>query len=430
MEHYPSAKRPENEIICLKLFNPSLYMKIGIEVQRLFRKKKYGIETSSLELLKKLQSTHSNMEFVVFVKNDVDKDCFSESANFKIRKVAGKFFADFEQFFLPLATLREKIDLLHCTGNTTPYFSPVPVVQTLHDIIFMDPVPRNDSWYQRTGNLYRRKIVPLVTPLSSAIITVSHYEKERIISRLGVDERKIEVVYNGINEKHFCPCNNPKVLAYVRHKYRLPEKFILFLGNPTGRKNPLGVIEAYVMYASKVKNPLPLVTPGLTQKFITQALKKLNAGYDPQRFITPGYIKDEDLPYIYGLSELFLFPSLSEGFGMPVIEAMACGTPVITSKISSMPEIAGNAALLVDPLSAPSIADGLLQVLGNAHFRAEKIRDGLINARRFNWSTTAEKMLGIYERILCPPQKAKPPETSLMKKVLEPSFYFFNKPRL
>jgi glycosyltransferase involved in cell wall biosynthesis len=406
-------------------------MKIGIEVQRLFRKKKYGIETSSLALLKKLQSLQHDVEFVVFVKDDVDRDCFSESANFKIKKVAGRFFVDFEQFFLPLAARREKVDLLHCTGNTTPYFSTVPVVQTLHDIIFMDPIPNKDSLYQRLGNQYRRKVVPLVSPNSSAIITVSHYEKQRIMSRLGIDEKKIEVVYNGINEDHFSLCDNEKVQAHVRHRYGLPENFILFLGNPSGRKNPLRVIEAYVMYASKVANPLPLVTPGLTHKFVTHALKNLSAEYDPKRFITPGYIRDEDLPFVYGLSKLFLFPSLSEGFGMPVIEAMACGTPVITSKISCMPEIAGDAALLVDPLSAPSIADGLLRMLGNAEYRGRKIRDGLSNAKRFSWDTAAEKVLSIYESVLYPSKSVRPATPSpLVKKMPEPNFYFFDKPRL
>lgn len=405
-------------------------MKIGIEVQRLFRKKKYGIETSSLALLKKLQSLQHDTEFVVFVKDDVDRDCFSESANFKIKKVAGKFFVDFEQFFLPLAARREKVDLLHCTGNTTPYFSPVPVVQTLHDIIFMDPIPNKDSLYQRLGNHYRRKVVPLVSPHSRAIITVSHYEKQRIVSRLGIDEKKIEVVYNGINEDHFYPSNDVKIRAQVRHRYGLPENFILFLGNPSRRKNPMGVIEAYVMYASKVANPLPLVTPGLTQKFITHTLKNLNAEYDAKRFITPGYIRDEDLPFIYGLSELFLFPSLSEGFGMPVIEAMACGTPVITSKISCMPEIAGDAALLADPLSAPSIADGLLRMLGNPEYRERKIRDGLANAKRFSWDTAAERVLSIYESVLYPSKSVRQATPApLVKKMPEPNFYFFNKSR-
>jgi glycosyltransferase involved in cell wall biosynthesis len=401
-------------------------MKIGIEIQRLFRKKKYGIETSSLELIKKMQGLDPNFEFVIFAKDAEDRACFTESAKFKVKTLGGDFFADFEQIFLPLAARTEKLDLLHCTGNTTPYFSPVPVVQTLHDIIFMDPIPRNDNLYQRFGNHYRRRLVPLVTPRSEAIITVSNYEKERIISRLSIDESRIEVIYNGINEQHFRICDCPKEKAKARLYYGLPEKFILFLGNSSFRKNPTGVIEAYVMYASKVENPLPLVTPGLSEKYVMHALKELNAPYDPNLFVTPGYIKEEDLPMVYGLSEVFLFPSLSEGFGMPVVEAMACGTPVITSKISSMPEIAGDAALLIDPLSPPSIADALLEILGNEEMRQDKIHDGLLNAKRFSWDITAEKVLGIYERILVPSRSLV---GARRKRAFEPSYFFFNRPK-
>jgi glycosyltransferase involved in cell wall biosynthesis len=402
-------------------------MKIGIEIQRLFRKQKYGIETSSLELIKKMQALDSKFQFVIFASDDKDRSCFTESDKFKVKTLPGDFFADFEQLFLPIAAKAEKLDLLHCTGNTTPYFSPVPVIQTLHDIIFMDPIPRNDNMYQRFGNHYRRRLVPLVTPRSEAIITVSNYEKDRIVSRLSIDEKKIEVIYNGINNKHFRLYTSAKQKAEIKHTYGLPEKFILFLGNPSFRKNPTGVIEAYVMYASKVRNPLPLVTPGLTHKYVMHELKRLNAPYNPALFITPGYIKEEDLPIVYGLSEVFLFPSLSEGFGMPIVEAMACGTPVITSKISSMPEIAGDAALLIDPLSAPTIADALIDLLSNTDFRLDKIQDGLLNAKRFSWDTTAEKVLGIYERTLFPIKKPKP--NTFKKNILEPAFFFFNKPK-
>lgn len=403
-------------------------MKIGVEVQRLFRRRKYGIETSALSLLKKLQQLEPKFEFVIFAKDDTDRECFIESPNFKIKKIAGRLFADFEHIFLPIAARKEKIDLLHCTGNTTPYWCPVPVVQTLHDIIFMDPIPRKDSMYQQVGNLYRRKIVPLSVRQSQAIITVSNYEKDRIVSRLGVDEKKIEVIYNGINEEQFKIHTDQKIFNRVRRSYNLPDDFILFIGNTAGRKNSLGAIEAYLMYLSKAVNPLPLVTPGLSQNFIIQTLKKLNGIYDPAKFITPGYIKDEDLPYLYSMSKLFLFPSLSEGFGMPIIEAMACGTPVITSKISCMPEVAGNAALLVDSLSAPAIADGLLKMLCNDDFRLDKVQKGLVNATRFSWTKTAEKVLGVYEKILHPSPGFRIPPKPAIKTIPEPSFYFL-KPR-
>jgi glycosyltransferase involved in cell wall biosynthesis len=307
-------------------------------------------------------------------------------------------FADFEQFFLPIAARREQVDILHCTGNTTPFFSPVPVIQTLHDVIFMDEISDKDTFYQRFGNHYRRRIVPLVTPRSEVVITVSQYEKDRIVNRLGVDPHKVHVVHNGINEKQFFP---GKVTDYdsLKKKYNLPEEYILFLGNTSYRKNSARVIEAYVKYTEQANNPLPLVTPGLTRNYISNKLSALKHPFDKQKFITPGYVSDEDLPSIYSLCKAFLFPSLSEGFGMPVIEAMACGSPVITSNVTSMPEISGNAALLVDPFQTSAITEALLSLTENENLRQQKIREGLVNARRFNWTKSAEKVLGLYEGV-------------------------------
>ena len=372
-------------------------MKIGIEIQRIFRKKKFGIETSSLELIRALCKVEPKHEFVLFAKNDEDRSCLTASSNLKIKTIGGKFFVDFEQFFLPLAAKREDVDILHCTGNTTPYFSPAPVVQTLHDVIFMDSIPAGDSFYQRFGNYYRRMVVPVVTPRSKAIITVSQYEKERIAQRLGISPEKIHVVYNGINEERFHNRFNANRKEAVREKYHLPEKFILFLGNESTRKNPGRVIEAFVKYAVATEKPVPLVTPGLSRKFIIHKLRDLKFAYSQDLFITPGYITDDDLPVLYGLSTLFLFPSLSEGFGMPLIEAMACGSPVITSATSCMPEIAGTAAILINPLKADEIATSIQALSSNDELRRKKIEAGLVNAKRFSWRHTAEGVLNLYE---------------------------------
>ena len=120
----------------------------------------------------------------------------------------------------------------------------------------------------------------------------------------------------------------------MRAKYQLPPEFILFLGNEASRKNAGRVIEAYVKYAADNDRALPLVTPGLSQHFVIEKLRALNYSYNPAQFITPGYIADDDLPVLYNLCKIFLFPSLSEGFGMPLVEAMACGAPVVTSSVS------------------------------------------------------------------------------------------------
>ena len=393
-------------------------MKIGIEVQRLFRKKKFGIETSSLELIKTLQEIEPTHEFVIFAKEDEDRSCLAASDNVKVRQVGGKFFADFEQIFLPLAAKREQIDLLHCTGNTAPLFSPAPVVQTLHDVIFMDAIPSGDSFYQRFGNLYRRRIVPLVTPKSKAVITVSQYEKERIVQRLGIKPEKIHVVYNGLNETRFHPNYSPSQQEAVRLKYRLPEHFILFLGNQTTRKNPARAIEAYIKYASVTDNALPLVTPGLSKRFVVSVLQNLGYPYNEQQFLTPGYIEDPDLPVMYLLSNIFLFPSLSEGFGMPLIEAMACGVPVVSSSASCLPEIAGNAAVLANPLKADEMASAILSLSHDTNLRNKKIEAGFRNARRFSWRRSAETIMSIYEAVYVQARAAEKHRGSFDKHVL------------
>lgn len=375
-------------------------MKIGIEVQRLFRRKKFGIEASALELINTLRTIEPNHQYVVFAKNDVDRDCLSPSENLKIKTLGGKLFADFEQFALPIAAGREQVDLLHCTGNTAPYFCSAPIVQTLHDVIFMDAIPSKDSFYQRFGNHYRRKIVPLVTPRSKVIITVSQYEKERIVRQLNIDPEKIHVVYNGINEQRFNTRHDPGLEKFVHKKYQLPDDFILFLGNSSTRKNPGRVIEAYVKYARACDKPLALVTPGLTDKFISQKLKEIGYPYVTDQFITPGYIADADLPLLYRACKFFLFPSLAEGFGMPVIEAMACGAPVITSNISCLPEIAGNAALLANPLDVGDIAAAIQTLSADGELRTRLSHAGIMNAKRFSWTKTAESVLCLYDLAL------------------------------
>ena len=383
-------------------------MKIGIEVQRLFRQKKFGIETSSLELIKALRDIEPKHEYVVFAKDDTDRECLTASDNVKIKTIGGRMFADFEQFFLPLAVKREQVDLLHCTGNTAPFFCSVPLVQTLHDVIFMDTIPSGDTFYQQFGNLYRRKLVPLVTPRRQAIITVSHYERERIVQRLGIKREKIHVIYNGLNEIHFNKHASQQRRQQVRSKYQLPPEFILFLGNQTTRKNPARVIEAYAKYAAATSSPLPLVTPGLTRGFITHRLSQLDLPFDEERYITPGYIADADLPVLYAMSKLFLFPSLSEGFGMPLIEAMACGSPVISSDTSCLPEIAGNAAVLVNPLKADELTAAIVSLSSNDELRRKKIEAGYFNAKRFSWNRAAESVLTIYETVYAVASQKQP----------------------
>ena len=374
-------------------------MKIGIEVQRLFRKERFGIETAALELILELRKIKTKHEFVILTKKSPSQDILNKCQQFKFRKVTGRLFVDFEQIFLPLAAHQEKLDILHCTGNTTPIYSSVPIVQTLHDIIFMDPIPNTDSLYQRFGNYYRRFIVPIVSRRSQAIITVSQHEKNRIIERLQIPEKRIHVIHNGINSR-FKKSDDKRILESFTKKYNLPERYILFIGNSSHRKNPERVLKAYVKYYSKKKaDALALVTPGLSRNYVNEYLKIINEEHAQNHIYTPGYVDSDDLPLLYSCSTLFLFPSLSEGFGMPVLEAMACGVPVITSNLSSIPEIAGNAAKLIDPYNTEAITSAIEELLENPTLMYGLGERGMQQAEKFRWAKVAEKTMEIYEQV-------------------------------
>src|SRR5438093_381264 len=174
-------------------------MKIGIEAQRLFRRKKHGMEIVALEIIRQLQKCDNSNHYILFAKNDVDDQCIKATENFSIKKINASAYPYWEQVCLPKEIKKNRLDILHCTANTAPLFCKTPMVVTIHDLIYLESVNFSGSSYQNFGNLYRRFIVPLIAKKAAIIITVSEYEKKNIAQRLGIPENKIRVVYNGAN---------------------------------------------------------------------------------------------------------------------------------------------------------------------------------------------------------------------------------------
>lgn len=374
-------------------------MRIGIEAQRLFRKKKHGMEVVTLELVRHLQKIDQDNEYVIFIKDDEDTDCLQSTANFKILKTPAFSYPFWEQVYLPRLARRAGLDVLHCTSNTAPVFYSPPKILTLHDIIFLEKVSFAGTAYQNFGNLYRRFIAPAAIRQCSTVVTVSVFEQRRIIEKLGLPEDKVKVVYNGISKK-FRIIEDSSALKKMAEKYSLPEQFILFFGNTAPKKNIVGVVEAYIHYFEKETNPLHLVIIDCTVDYIRKVLNKINTKQKEdilKKLLILDYIPFDDLPFVYNLSNLFLYPSLRESFGMPVIEAMACGTPVITSNVSSMPEVAGDAALLTDPENPVEIAEGIKKILDNPELQQQMIRSGLRRSAGFSWTNTARQVLQLYK---------------------------------
>lgn len=373
-------------------------MKIGIEAQRIFRPKKHGMDIYALELIRAIQQLDTQNEYVVFVKPDKDV-CLQSSQNLKVVEVKGKTYIDWEQIALPKAIEQENIDLMHFTSNTASVNIKCPFILTLHDIIYLEKFFSKGSLYQVAGHFYRRWNVPKIAPKAEYVLTVSEFEKLQIQKSLGIKYTQLKAIYNAYNQ-NFRMIEDEEALEQVRKKYNLPCDFIFFLGNKAPKKNMKRVLEAYAAYIDQNLTPLNLVIAESSENDIMQLLTEINRKDIFEKIILIGYVQHSELPYIYNLATLFLYPSLRESFGIPIIEAMACGTPVITSNTSAMPEVADDAAMLVNPFDVEAITQAIRKVLENKKLYNHLKYSGLNRAMAFSWENTAQKTINLYNDIL------------------------------
>ncbi|MFT7282487.1 MAG: glycosyltransferase involved in cell wall biosynthesis, partial [Cyclobacteriaceae bacterium] len=312
-------------------------MKIGIEAQRIFREKKHGMDIYALQLIRHLQAIDKVNEYYIFVRPG-DDVCLQETSNFRIVLVNSISYADWEQIMLPISVKRYKLDILHCTSNTAPWFSQVPTVLTLHDIIYLNSKFAGGSMYQRLGHLYRKLVVPRAFRKASKVSTVSQFEANVIHEHFGNND-KLAVIYNGINPLFYDKAYCENKALEITKSLKLPKEYILFLGNTAPKKNMSRMLHAYAAYITTSEDPLPLVIVESSSSVVDSYLQKDGLMYIKKHLICVGYVSNDWLPIIYRHASLFIYPSLRESFGIPVLEAMASKTAVITSNSSSMPEI-------------------------------------------------------------------------------------------
>jgi glycosyltransferase involved in cell wall biosynthesis len=372
-------------------------MKIGIEAQRIFRPNKHGMDVVGIELIRNLQEIDTENEYIVFARSGVN-DIFNELPNFHIKTFRALSYADWEQIFLVNQVRKQKLDVLHCTANTAPLRLSAPLIVTVHDIIYLEELNFKGTAYQNFGNLYRKFVVPRIAEKAKIVLTVSEFERQNIIQRLDIPRDKVKVLYNGVGSQ-FNINYQKEIVENFRRKFALPSEFIMFLGNTAPKKNTLNVIRAYVDFCLQTSSPVPLVLLDYKKEFVQRILTELGQSHLLSNFVFPGYIPYSQIPLMYNAASLFLYPSLRESFGLPILEAMACGVPVITSNTSSMPEIAGEAAEIVDPLNYKSISGAISNVLSNESSRTVYIRKGLERVKMFTWRKSAEQLRLFYENI-------------------------------
>ena len=370
-------------------------MRIGIEAQRIFRTNKHGMDYVVLEEIKELQKSDNRNEYFVFVAPGEDR-CLKDSKNVHIIEIGSNFYPLWEQFSLPRAVNQLNLDLLHCTSNTAPIRCKVPLILTLHDIIFLEPRDKsNKSFYQDMGWRYRRFVVPRILKKCKRIITVSDFEYNNIITKLQIPEEKMVMIYNGYN-KWFRPVEDTEL---IYQQYIEEPGYFFFLGNTDPKKNTERTLIAYSKYLEMSDVKRKLLMADLDKEYLEDIIERNHIDNIRDHIVMPGYIKNADLPYIYNNAFAFLYTSLRESFGIPLLEAMACGTPVITSNTSSMPEIGGSEVIMVNPLNVNEIIEKMLLLERDKALYQKQKDIGIIRAQQFSWEYTAEQLLTVYEDV-------------------------------
>lgn len=296
-----------------------------------------------------------------------------------------------EQTLLKRMAKKSGVDVLFNPANVAPLYPPVSSVVTIHDLAFL----LFPEYFSRGFGAYYRAIIPRIASQASMVITDSESTRSDLESRLGVPGSKIAVIPLGVSPDFRRHIKKDELEA-VRRRHNLPRKFFLSISSLEPRKNLKGLVDAYSILPEDTLAEHSLVLAGAGNRVyadpgLSASLSRLGRG----TVMTPGYLPSEDLPAVYRLATALVFPSLYEGFGLPVLEAMAASTPVITSNRSSLPEVAGHAAVLIDPESRKDLAAAMELVANDSGTRNLLIERGKKRAALFSWKKTAEQTLEV-----------------------------------
>ncbi len=301
-----------------------------------------------------------------------------------------------EQTVLPLLLRRLRVDVLHSPHHHTPLLvglagAPRRVV-TIHDVTFR-LLPKR---YPLARRLYMESVTRAAARVADAIITPSKTVRRDVIRMLGAPAERVVAIAEAAGPQ-YSPVEDERALDRVRRKYRLPSRYILSVGSREPGKNRIRLIQAYAQLRNAENHDCALVIAGQPAwgyegefELVSQLRLK-----DQVRFL--GYVPDDDMPALYSAATILTFPSLYEGFGLPALEAMACGTPVITSNVSALPEIGGDAAVLLDPRDTEALAKAMERVLADGALRADLRKRGIERAKQFSWQRAARETLTVYE---------------------------------
>jgi len=366
-------------------------MRIGFRISVL-AKPPAGIHRYVNHLLTALMKIDHENEYILYTNLPIPFK-LDLPENFRISRISfpSSKFHLWYHIGLPRALKKDNVDLYHDTLFLLPFSLPTKGVITIYDLSGLVLPKHHKSKVTLTS-----KLIPSAVKRARRIIAISEFTKSEIIRLFPRSKRKIDVIY-GAPSPDFHPYPEHEV-EKIRNKYKLNFKYALFLGTVEPRKNLEMLLDAY----SQVYNIIPhklVIVGNLGWKF-SSIFKKLDEMGIEENVIFTGFIPDTDLPQLFCGAEFFIYPSLYEGFGLPVVESMACGTPVVTSNSSSLPEVAGDAGILIDPNSSESLAKGIFDLANNPELRNKLSQLGIEQARKFTWEKSAKKTIEVYRKVM------------------------------
>lgn len=362
---------------------------------RSIRPRPTGVGTHAAYLVRSLAAARPELSFTVFLTQDAP-----QIGSTNIREVRAPFptpneylRALWEQTCVPFQARSCHIELYHSPNYMLPVALNIPAIVTIHDLTYLDA-----SLHRWTSHHYLRTMVRLAVHQARVIIAVSEYTKNKIERQYPESGGRVHVIYQGVRSEF-----RPQLavdISRFRSTKLLDYPYVLFVGTIEPRKNVERLLHAFEMAVREAQLPHHLLLAGGWGWKSDGVKRALHGSRVGERIHQLGYVSPEDLPLYYGAADVVIYPSLEEGFGLPVAEAMACGAPVITSNASALPELVGDAALTVDPLDETALSEALQKILTDAELRRALAAHGPARAARFSWSECAERHLQLYRTVL------------------------------
>ena len=393
-------------------------MRVAIDVRSLEIHRTRGLGRYARNLVNSISQIDSENEYLLFYRRGIKPGDLEVGDNFKGRNVLLKRCKNphrldeiMDQSLLPMEILLNgRIDVFHSLSSVTPYLKTYKSIVTVPDLI---PFVLNEKKIDKLLLNLRFREWLWMKSLRKAdrIITFSENSKKDIIELLGIPEEKIEVIYLSADAR-FGPVRDRQAITKIMGQYSVNQKFVLYVGGFSGHKNIERLVRAFYEFSLSSDVEWQLVLAGklpdekienADDQTINEPVRKIESlvaklGLDAKVIFT-GFVPEEDLPSLYSAANIFVFPSLYEGFGLPPLEAMACGTPVVASNTSSLPEVIGDAGVLVNPFSITEIISAMRSVLKSKSRQREMSCKGVERARRFSWEETARKTLTVYQQV-------------------------------